>query len=528
MKKVYYILIILMLLIFASCADKPTETTTLGSVHGTVFNQSNNSELAGATISIQNVGNRTTDNNGYYEFLDLEENTYTLTAEKAGYVIETAQVEIEANTNKEVNFTLHAAQPAQLLISPTNLNFGQTVYNLNIAVNNGGDEELSWQVTSNQSWLTTFPTTGTTTSEEDQVTVTVNRAGLGVGNYTGNLSFTSNGGDFNVPVQMEVTPIVLIVNPLSLDFGEEETELTFEISNTGNGTLNWELTLNQNWITANPTSGSLTNNNETVIVNVDRAGLAPDTYNGSISITSNGGNQDLAVTMIVPEGPAPILEVNTTSLDFGNDLTNLNFTISNTGDDVLNWNISDNQEWIEVSQSTGSTNPNGSNNIIVTVDRSELDPNTYNGIISITSNGGNQNVNVTMIVLEQVNIVDHFDNLDNWVNTTNSTYDDPWYIDSNGYVGNCARSDCGAMGAGDQLTQTFNFPQEVEVTLWVYGTDGYTVANFYVDDQLIWSTSPYYEWEQKTATISAGIHEIRIESDYAGNIWIDELEITSD
>ncbi len=398
MKKLTILILIFSSLIFFSCADKPTETTTLGSVCGTVFDQSNNSELSGVTISIQNIGNRTTNNQGYYEFLDLEEDTYTLVAEKAGYVTETAQVEIEANTNKEVNFTLHAALPAQLLLNPTNLNFGQTVYNLNLAVNNGGDEELSWQVTSDQSWLTTFPTTGTTTTEEDQVTVTVNRGGLAVGNYTGNLSFTSNGGDFNVPIQMEVTPIVLIINPLSLDFGEEETELSFEISNTGNGTLNWSLTPNQNWLSANPTSGSLTNESEIVTVNVDRSGLTPDTYNGSISITSNGGNQDVNVTMIVPEGPAPILQVNTTSLDFGDNLTNLSFMISNTGDEVLNWNISDNQTWIEVSQTNGSTNPNGSNNINVTVDRNGLTNGTHTGEINITSDGGDHTINVSLNV----------------------------------------------------------------------------------------------------------------------------------
>ena len=431
MKNIYIMLAFIILFLLNGCADKPTETTTLGSVHGTVFDQSNNSELAGATVSIQNVGNRTTDNNGYFEFLDLEENTYTLTAEKAGYVIETAQVEIEANTNKEVNFTLHTAQPAQLLVSPTNLNFGQTVSNLNITVNNGGDEELSWQITSDQSWLTIFPTTGTTTTEEDQITVSVNRTGLEVGNYTGNLSVTSNGGDFNVPVQMEVTPVILIIDPNSLDFGSVETDLSFTISNTGNGELNWFLTPNQSWLTANPTSGSLTNNSEDVNVTVNRSGLSPDTYNGSISITSNGGNQDVNITMIVPEGPAPLLEVNPSSLEFGTTIDQSSFEIQNAGEATLNWNISDNQNWISVYPTNGSTNPSGFMTVNVSVDRTGLSFGSFSGTVSVTSNGGDESISISM----SVPFLDTFENLNNWsvlgweLDTTNwSGWDAPTVV----------------------------------------------------------------------------------------------------
>jgi len=306
MKK-YYILFIAVLLI-VTCVEKPTETTTFGSVHGTVIDQSNNLELAGVTVSIKNVGNRTTDNNGYYEFQDLEENIYTIEAKKTGYVTEIEQVEIEANKNKIVNFTLHIAQPAQLVVSPTSLNFGQTVCNLNISVNNGGDEELSWQVSSDQSWLSSFPTTGTTNTETDEITATVNRAGLEVGNYSGNLSFTSNGGSFNVPVQMEVTPVVMSISPTELDYGESEDELYFTITATGNGDLNWSLTINENWITVNITSGTITNNYEDISVTVNRNELDPDTYEGVISIESNAGNQNVTVNMIVADFPPPILE----------------------------------------------------------------------------------------------------------------------------------------------------------------------------------------------------------------------------
>jgi len=433
MKNFFFILTFILLFVLSGCADKPTDTTTLGSVYGRVHDESNNNELAGVTVSIQNVGNRTTNNDGYYEFKDLDEDIYTISAEKIGYVTESAQVEIEANKNKEVNFTLHAAQPAQLLITPTSLNFGQIETNLNLTINNGGDEELSWQVASDQSWLTTFPSTGTTTTETDEIVATINRGGLEVGNYSGNLSFTSNGGDFIVPVAMEVTPVVLNVSPLSLNFGSEETQLSFTISNLGNGELNWSLTPNQSWINAIPTSGTITTNTVDVTVTIDRAGLTPNTYNGSISINSNGGNQ---------------------------------------------------------------------------------------------------NVNITMIVLEETNIIEHFDNFNNWVNTTYSTtFPDPWVLDSNGYSGSCAKSVCGGYGGGDRLSQTFNFPSSVTVTIWMR-KEGYDYITIYLKvdgtTMLNWGGGSTWgsDWTQLQCSIPAGEHEIVIETDFAGTAWIDELEIT--
>ena len=139
---------------------------------------------------------------------------------------------------------------------------------------------------------------------------------------------------------------------------------------------------------------------------------------------------------------------------------------------------------------------------------------------------------MTMIVLEEVNIVENFNDLNNWTNTTYSGYDDPWFIVSGGYNGYCAKSECGGMGYGDQLTQTFDFATDVVATLWITiplgGTGGITVS-FVVDGDVIWSENPpYTTWIQKTANIPAGVHEIRIETDFAGAVLIDELEITSD
>jgi len=97
------------------------------------------------------------------------------------------------------------------------------------------------------------------------------------------------------------TPI-LSVSPDSLDFGTELTQRSFTVRNDGGGTLEWSASKNVAWVTSlNPSSGSLGAGESTrVTVTVERQGLSPGNYMGSISLSSNGGNKAVEVKMTVP------------------------------------------------------------------------------------------------------------------------------------------------------------------------------------------------------------------------------------
>jgi hypothetical protein len=388
-----------MLLLANSCAEKPTEVTTLGGIEGIVYNASNSNPIPGATVTILDVGNRITLADGSYRFEELEEDIYIITASKSEYVTDTQSIEVVANRSKEVNFNLRAALPAQLLVTPTTLNFGELEPTLSLSVNNGGDEELSWQIASSQSWASIFPSTGVTTTETDAVSVTVNRSGLGVGEYSGALNFTSNGGDLSIPFSMTVPTAGLIVSTDSLIFGEQVSSLTFNISNAGNGLLSWELSSNSAWLSAVPESGSLTTSTETVSVSVDRTGLSPGDYVGSITISSNGGNGTVTVSMSVPDAPTPILFVDASELSFGASDTQLPLNLSNTGEVTLDWEISTQESWLTATPESGSLTTSVET-VSITVDRTGLSPGDYAGSLSITSNGGDETVSVTISVPE--------------------------------------------------------------------------------------------------------------------------------
>ncbi len=93
----------------------------------------------------------------------------------------------------------------------------------------------------------------------------------------------------------------LTVSPSELNFSTDKSQLTFQILNGGEGTLVWQAVENPEaaWITQlAPVAG---NGAGSVNVQVSREGLKSGVYNGQIQITSNGGNQAIAVSMEVSE-----------------------------------------------------------------------------------------------------------------------------------------------------------------------------------------------------------------------------------
>lgn len=115
----------------------------------------------------------------------------------------------------------------------------------------------------------------------------------------------------------------------------EGDKLTYAcVTNSGTGPLTWNISDDKTWITVTPTSGSTSSETDQVTVMIDRSGLSPGSYTGSVTIASNGGNATVSVSMMVSE--TPTLAVSTTSLDFGTGETSkaLDITNSGTGSDL--------------------------------------------------------------------------------------------------------------------------------------------------------------------------------------------------
>ena len=183
-------------------------------------------------------------------------------------------------------------------------------------ITNCGSGTLTWSVSDDKTWITVNPTSGSTTTETDKVTVTISTHGLTPGTHTGHVTITSNGGSKTGTITVEVpTPppqpkLCTSPDPPSHDFGivskEKGTSWSFGIRNCGSGTLTWSVSDDKTWMTVYPTSGSTTTETDTVTVTIDMESylyLSPGTHTGHVTINSNGGSKTGTITVIRENQP---------------------------------------------------------------------------------------------------------------------------------------------------------------------------------------------------------------------------------
>lgn len=303
-----------------SCTKNPAEPKpTTGNISGQVLDRASASPIVGAQITTTPVTvSRVTGTNGDYSIAGIAPAEYTVRAIKDGYQENSVTVDVTVGQTATADIPLSVLTP-QLHVQPDVLDFSTATTTLPLTVQNStGVGTLTWAGATDQQWLSISPTTGTLTTNIQQVTVTVNRTGLQPGNNYGNVTITSNGGSISIGVVMVVinpNAPQLSVNLQHLDFDSVTSTRDLVLSNTGTGTLTWSLVDDQNWLSDNPTSGNIGSGaTSTVQVNVDRAGLQQNSYSGNLAISSNGGNMGVSVSMHVPSGgalPAPILNAPT-------------------------------------------------------------------------------------------------------------------------------------------------------------------------------------------------------------------------
>lgn len=95
----------------------------------------------------------------------------------------------------------------------------------------------------------------------------------------------------------------LLVSNSDLDFGTQQSQLTFTVSNGGGG----QLTLNAPQVEVDTGQGWLTArlSDQSVVVQVLRQGLAAGAYSGRVRLGSNGGTATVNVKMQVGQAPPP-------------------------------------------------------------------------------------------------------------------------------------------------------------------------------------------------------------------------------
>ncbi len=115
----------------------------------------------------------------------------------------------------------------------------------------------------------------------------------------------------------------LVVNPISLSFGTQATELDLALSNAGSGTIDvMTFTDDQPWLSLQQGAAGTGIDIGSLIVRVDRANVAlaaDGSYTASISITTSAGNATVPVTVIVETPVLPDIDLFVLAVDLSVD-----------------------------------------------------------------------------------------------------------------------------------------------------------------------------------------------------------------
>jgi lysophospholipase L1-like esterase len=280
-------------------------------------------------------------------------------------------------------------------------------------IRNSGVQTLYYQISVDERWITVSPESGDSTGEWDAIEVAVSISNLTRGNYEGNVTVSSEEAS-NSPqvlkVQLAILSSIIELDKTSLSFegiqGEANPDLqTFRIRNSGVGTLHYQITADQEWITVSPENGDSTGEWDAIEVAVDISSLMRGNYEGNVTISAeNTSNspQALAIQLAIL---SPTIELDKSSLSFEGTAGEENpfpqtFRLRNSGAGTLHYQITADQDWITVSPESGDSsgewdaidvsvnisnlfNKNNQGNVTVRADNASNSPQTIEINLSI-------------------------------------------------------------------------------------------------------------------------------------------------
>lgn len=191
---------------------------------------------------------------------------------------------------------------------------------------------IDWSASINAPWLTVTKTDNGTlvvnydaNTSVDPRSTEIILSGSGVSNQT--ISFNQEGED----------PVLSIV-PQSTTVNSSSGSYSFTV----NSNINWAITENESWITANKT------NDATLTVNYDENTLV--TSRSASLVISGPGVESITVTLN-QQGANPELTVDPPSASVQASSGSVNFTVTSN----INWSVTESSGWMTASKSNAST-----------------------------------------------------------------------------------------------------------------------------------------------------------------------------
>lgn len=400
MKKFIFLFwLILGALSLSSCTEE--EEITQGDIVGVVTDAINGTQpLSGVQVSIlPNGASTNTGSDGKFSFPQLEAGEYKLQFIKEGYETNTKSVTVVPGQVANADIQLTAVkQDALIQISPSTLNFGTTQTELSVTIQNNGNTSTDWNLDlGSHTWLTANPTAGQIEADKQQsIIFTVDRDKITeVQTVIIKLSAFGNSFPINVSCAPKNAQSYMSIEPEILDFGNDLQELPLTIKNAGTTSLNWTIANpTEPAITLSENSGSIPSQGTKVVkVFLNRS-------NGAVNINttlvlSDGIKEQTVQIVSGTESQAGLMKIEPESLDFGKDLDEVSFTISNIGKSELNWNAGEIKEsCLSVTPMEGKLAAGESQTVKVVLDRNNMKE-ELNTVLTISDKNTQKNISIT-------------------------------------------------------------------------------------------------------------------------------------
>jgi hypothetical protein len=331
MKSSRFYLLVIIVTTFTACKDsKEPDTLSVSPKNFTFTADDTKEEIAVIETNVSSWNSNVSDNwveaRKVGNNLHIKLQNYTNTQSLRHATITVTAGDAEPQT---ISIEQYAKEINTFSVNPTSLSF---------EANETGDKTVavttnapSWDMTADASWVTL-------SKQNNTLKVTVATKNTQTTARTANILLTAgNAPDITITVTQGATN-TLSVNPTSLSYQANETgEKSVTISTNASS---WNATESASWI-------SLSQNNNTLKVNVTSANTGSSPRSANIKITAGNAPE---ITLTVTQGAATTLSVNPTSLSYqANETGTKNITISTN---ATSWSATKTASWITISSSS--------------------------------------------------------------------------------------------------------------------------------------------------------------------------------
>ncbi len=225
---------------------------------------------------------------------DVENNYITLGADNN---LQMRILGIDTNI-PEIELSTHSLSPG--------CNEGENAPSDTFTIKNCKGGTLNYTITTDANWITCSPASGTSTGEADTITVNYNTSNLNVGNYNGTITI-SDPSSMNSPqtisVNLNVGQPSISLSPMAKTIvcssAENSDQFQLTVKNSGQGILNYTVSPDVDWLSCDPSSGSLSaGESQNITININTTTLSNYSHEATITVSDSNADNSPQETKI--------------------------------------------------------------------------------------------------------------------------------------------------------------------------------------------------------------------------------------